>query len=899
MPDWRDHIRRRLASAHLDPLSEAGIVEEIAQHLDDRYREFLESGLPEEECLRRTLAELGSHDRLASATRRARRTPPLAPTPGIPIPRSHYMSVFSKDLRLAVRNLRTQPWFSAMVISMLALGIAGNAAVFSIFNALFLKPLPFDASDRLVEIDETAPKWNLQYVGVSNPDSYAWRTGNSTFENMAYFTGASYNLSYGTAVQRVQGSQVTRDMLDVFQLRPELGRDFRPEEDRPGGAKVVLLGYKLWQQLFQGDRSVLGRIVQLDEEPYTVIGVLPRAAVFPNGAELWTPLAVDPEVPSGYYLNGLGRLKSGVSIRQAQADLLRIHKSRVLSGRKVNEITSPTLAPLRDRYLADIKMVSGVLLIAVVIVLLIACTNIAALTMVRGSARAREIAIRVAMGASRGRLAAQLLTENLVLASIGGSVGVALGALGVRALVTHLPDQIPKWISFSLDWRFAIFCVAVTGAAALLFGMVPIFQASRISIRESLQNSAARTTGTRNRRFTITTLLAAEIALAFLLSVSAGLLVQAFNNVLRVDPGFRPDNVLTFGISLPDNHYARPEQKITYYDHLLAQLGNLAGMRAAGATSSPPLGGHWGGQFEAEQGRIYPKGENPVVLRIAVTPGYFDAIGMTLVAGRVFTPQDERRESRHVVVVNETFVKHFWGTRNAVGRRIRYPGIPDWYDVVGLVRDERHDGLDQPPTPTVFIPYSTALFTTGKDDLRALRLMRIVLRSSMDPEMLITPAREIVRQLDPEVPMYGVTTLQQGLDKSLWSRRAYSWTFGVFAAIAILLALAGVYGMVSYAVTQQTREIGIRMALGAAPAQVLRQILLLGMLHVSIGIAAGLGVALWATRLLRGMLFGVAAQDPAIFVLVAAGMVCIGLLANLTPALRASLVDPMRALRSE
>jgi predicted permease len=889
----------RLAQVKLDPVAETEIIEEFAQHMDDRYEEFRGSGMTEEECCRRVLAELDQADSLLGVVRLVHR--PLPPTSliGISSFGRGFMHGLSHDLKIAFRQIRKEPTFSLMVISMLALGIASSAAIFGVFNALFLRPLPFDESERLVELDETAPKWDLQYVGVSNPDFYEWRNSNSTFDKMAFFTGASYNLSDGSTVERVQGVQVTPDFLDVLHLKPLLGRNFQPEDDKPGGAKVVLLNYDLWQRIFQGDRQVLGRVVKVDDQPYTVIGVLPPGAVFPDRVDLWTPLTADPDRPSGYYLNGVGRLKPGVPIEQAQADLLRIHKAMISAGRKVNEITSPLVIALRDRYLGDFKMVSRVLLGAVGIVLLIACVNIASLMMVRGSSRSREIAIRNAMGASPSRISAQLLTESVALAMVGAAFGIPLGAVCLRAAVSRMPNQIPQWITFPLDWRFVIFCVLVTGVAALVFGPAPVVQASAFDIRESLQNAATRATATRSSRAVLGAFVVCEIALAMMLSASAGLLVQAFRRVLQVDPGFRPENVLTFGISPPDASYDRPEQKIAYYESLLERLQHLPGVKAAGMTSAPPLSGHWGGQFEAEGAQNVAQGENPVALRVAATPGYFEAIGATLLAGRTFEQSDCEPNSSLVVVVNETFAKHFWPNANPIRKRIRYPGVKDWYEVIGLLRDERHDGLDQAVPPSVFLPYSTALFKAGRDDLRSLRLMTFVLRGSVDPSPLVGLAREIVRQLDPAVPMYAVQTMTARLDQSLWARHAYSWLFGAFAVIALFMAAAGVYGVVSYSVSQRTKEIGIRMALGALPGQVVAHVLLGGMALVWIGVAAGLLGAWWGTSLLHRLLFGVSSRDPMIYGVVAIGVITVGLLAHLLPARRAAAVDPVRTLHFE
>ena len=900
MRDWTEAIRRRLASAKLDPVSEAEVVEELAQHLDDRYQELRENGISDEECFHRALAELDQHDLLAKGVSLARRSPAPTPTFGIPAYKRGYMPGLVHDFKIAFRNIRTKPLFSLMIIGMLALGVAGDAAIFSIFNALFLRPLPFAESDRLIDVDETAPKWNLTHVGVSAPDFYEWRKGNSTFDSMAFFRGPSYNLSDRGAVQRVGCAQVTRDMLDVLRLQPLFGRNFTPEEDKPGGAKVVLLNFGLWQRMFQGDRNVLGRVLQLDEQAYTVIGVLPREAVFPDRVDLWTPLAADPNAPSGYYLSGVGRLKSGVFLEQARADLLRVHKAMISEGHQVNEITSPILTPLRDRYLGDFKTVSQVLLAAVGLVLLIASVNIAALMLVRGSFRSREMAIRGAIGASRGRIVAQLLTENAVLAAAGGILGVLLGAACLRTMVSLMAEKIPQWISFSLDGRFAAFCVAITAAAALLFGLAPALQASRVNIRESLQNAATRTTTPRGQRVTLGALVVCEICLALMLSISAGLLFQAFRKVLHVDPGFRPENVLTFRISVPDAMYGKSEQKVVYFDNLLERLRALPGVKAAGATSSAPFGGQWGGQFEAEGARhAGPQDENPVVLRVAATPGYFEAIGMTLLDGRTFEQRDGQANAPMVALVNETFAKYFWGDGSPLGKRIRYPGGKDWFQVVGFMRDEKHYGLDQEMKPGVFLPYAVAASISDKNDARAFQQMSIVLRGAIDPTMLAGPAREIVRQLDPNVPMYAVQTMTEQLDRSLWARRAYSWLFGAFAMIAILLAAAGVYGTISYAVSQRTQEIGIRMALGARPAQVLGRVLLSGMTLVSVGVASGLLGALWATRLLRTLLFGVSSYDPLIYAAVVFLVLGVGMLANFVPASRAASVDPIRALRFE
>jgi len=795
------------------------------------------------------------------------------------------------DLKIACRTIRSKPAFSLMVIGMLALGIAGNAAIFSIFNGLVLRPFPSPEPERLVDLDETAPKWNLKFVGVSNQDYYVWRRDNKTFEGMAFFGGISFNLSGHGVAQRVRGMRVTHDMVNVLGLKLALGRNILPEEDRPGGTKVALLRYDLWQRLFNSDRNVLGRILQLDNQPYTVVGVLPREAVFPPQAELWAPLAADPNRGDGWYLSGVGRLKRGVSLEQARADLLRVHKGQIQAGRKVNETTSTVLMPLRDRYLGDLRTVSQVLLGAVGIVLLIACVNIAGLMMVRAAGRAREIAIRTALGASRGRIVRHLLTESLLLAVAGGALGVLLGHLGLRGLISLMPEDTPRWISFRMDARFAIFCVAITSAAAVLFGLVPALQAAHADTRGYLQDAAPRSTLSRGRRGTLSALVASEIALALMLLISAGLLVEAFRRVLRVDPGFRPNNVISYSIALPGTNYGKPEQRVAFFRNLLERLRALPGVKSAGAASAPPLGGHWGMFLTAEGARpLGPNEQDPVVLHVVATPGYFDAIGVTFLAGRPFEERDGDPKGAQVAIVNESFAKRFWPSADAPGKRIRYSWKKDeWMQVIGVTRDVKHYGLDQEMRPSVYVPHRQ----------RAMEGMSIVLRGSMDPRGLVAPAREALRQMDQDLPMFDIRTLTERLDQSLWARRVYSWLFGAFAAVALVMAAAGIYGVVSYAVSQRTHEIGIRMALGARPDQVLRQVLASGMGLAAIGVAVGLAATLWAARLLKTLLFGLSARDPLIYGSVVLGVVLVALLANLVPARRAAAVDPMRALRFE
>ncbi len=893
MPDWSEAIRERLRGLNLDGAREAEIVEELSQHLGDRYAEMIAGGTAEDQAFRSMMEELEGSD-LLEGLRNAHQAAASEPLGLGATGGAGAMGGVGHDLKVALRAVRVSPAFSFTVVLMLALGVAGTTAIFSIFNGFFLRPLPFPNSERLVDLNEAAPKWNLTQVSVCNPDYATWTKGNSTFDGMAFFSGGGANLSDSSGLaRRIQTAAVTHQLLDVLGLKPALGRNFFPEEDRPGGAKVILLGYDLWRSLFHGDPNVSGRIVKLDEQPYTVIGVLPREAVLPPEAEAWMPLAADPNQGGSYYLDGIGRLKRGVSIDQGKADLMRVHKGMIQSVKaEVNALTFPTVIPLRDRYLGDFKTVTHILLGAVGVVLLIACVNIAGLMMVRGEARSREIAIRAAVGASRLRIVRQLLTESLVIAVLGGAAGVLAGKACLAGMVSLMPDDIPRWIGFGWDARFALFAILVTGAAAMVFGLAPALQAASVNALSCLQE-ASRSSMSRGRHRILSGLVICEIALAVILLVSSGLLIQAFRKVLHVDPGVRTDHVMTWRLELPEAKYPKAEQQLGAYRDLASRLKALPGVTAVSAATLIPLaGGHEGNFFIAEGAPPLGRNEeNPVILTVVTLPGYFETMGMTLLKGRWFTDQDVAAHAPQVVIVSETYARRFWPGQNPIGKRIRYASEHEtpWMQVAGLARDTRHYGLDVETRPEVFMPFT----------LNPHSGLAMVLRSSADTSSLVAPVRETIRQVDPGLAMFRVRTMTEWLDRSLWTRRAFSWLFGAFAAVAILLAVAGIYGVVSFAVSRRTREIGIRIALGARPGDVMLRVLAGGMVLVAIGLAVGLAASMVVANVLESMLFGVSGRDFATYGAVAALVVSVGALANSIPARRAASVDPIRALRFE
>ena len=894
---WSDAIRARLKTLNLEGAREREIVEELSDHLDERYRELIARGVSHRAALRDALEELDTHGLLANELRTTRR-PPTREAPEIGTSRGgNTMSSIWQDLRVGARAMRLNPGFSAAVAAMLALAIAGNTAIFSIFNGLFLRPLPFAEPERLINLDETAPRWDLHYVGISAMDFYNWQRNNSTFDGMAAFSAVGANLSDASGLaQRVPSAQVTQTLLDVLGLKPALGRNFKPGEDWHDGADVAMLGFDLWQRLFSGDRNVLGRTIKLNEKAYTIVGVLPKeAAVLPAGVDVWTPLTEDPNKPGSFFLNGVGRLKRGLTEQQALADLTRVHRAQIAAGRKDNAITSPILTPLRTRYLGDFQTATRILLGGVAVVLLIACVNIAGLMMVRADARAREIAIRAAVGASRGRVVRQLFTESLLLAAAGGALGIAGGKVLLRALVALMGDNVPRWVRFDLDWRFALFAIGLVGAAAILFGLAPALQAAAAETRAGLQETV-RTTMTRGRRVVLSALVVGEIALAIVLLAGAGLLLQAFRKVQHVDPGFRTENTLTWTIRLAGQGYAKDEQQRTFFETLLPRLSTLPGVRAASAATIVPLDGHTGYFFAAEGAPPPgPSEKNPVVLKIDTMPGYFAAMGIEFLAGRDFSDTEQHAANPTAVVINQTFAHQFFprlaDPADVLGKRVRfyYARTISWMQIVGVTRDTKHYGLEPEMKPGAFLP-----FGASPD-----RQMSIVLRTAVEPNSLVAPARAVIRQLDPDLPMYDIRTMSERLERSEWVRRAYSWLFGAFAAVAILLAAAGIYGVIAFAVSRRTRELGIRMALGARPGQVILSLVGNGMKLVALGAALGLAAALPAAGLMGGMLFGVSPRDAATYVAVVSLVAAVGLAAVYLPARRASRVDPVQALRAE
>jgi predicted permease len=626
---------------------------------------------------------------------------------------------------------------------------------------------------------------------------------------------------------------------------------------------------------------------------FTIIGVLPPSADFPGGVRLWTPQQGDPNSVDSYSLEGAGRLKPGVTVSQGAADLLRAHQP-IFDTRDKEKVVSPLVRDLRQHLIGDYDTIVSTLGAAVSLLLIVACANVAAMMLARALTRRREMGIRLAIGASRTRLLRQLLVENLILSAVGGVLGLVIGNWAIQLLLESLPDQAPGWASFALDARMVIFTLGTSIVTALLFGWAPALHAMNADLRSAVASDTAGSTPAMHGRRTLRALVVAEFALASLMFVCGGLLVRAYDRVKHVDPGFDSNGVITFTVSLPAVSYADNKARLSFFERLETRLRELPGVTNAGTVSCAPISNcHWGVFYHADGAAPRrPDEPNPVVLNRVASPGYFQSMGIRLQRGRVFTDQDGREgaDQPSVIIVNETFAKTLWPDgRDPIGQRVRQGVEAPWLTVVGVVADVKHYGLERDMRPGVYLPLPRIVLST----------MSFAVKAAGDPATLIPTARTIVRDMDPELPIYNARTMNERMRLSLTLRAAYSWMLAVFAGIALLLALGGSYGVTSYLVSQRTRELGIRVALGARRRDISRAVLKGSIAIIGIGVAIGFTGAIGAGRLLSSLLFGVPPHDALILTIAVAALGASGFLANWLPARRASRVEPMISLRAD
>jgi putative ABC transport system permease protein len=804
------------------------------------------------------------------------------------------METIFKDIRYGIRSLAKHPAFTAIALITLALGIGANTAIFSVVNAVLLRPLPFDDPERIVWIWDTAPQ--LPTIPTSLPDFLGWKEQNRSFERLAAFQGGSMFVDAGDGSTDTRIGLVTPELFSVFHVSPILGRTFTNEETLPGRFRVAVLSHSMWQSRFGSDPNVSGRTLQLNGATYTIIGVMPAGFSYPNRAELWRPLPIDPAKldPGPHYLNVVGRLKPGITLPQAQADMSTIAARLSQQYKEKNAGHGVKLELLTNVIVGDVGLALYVLLGAVGFVLLIACANLANLMLARVGARQKEIALRTALGASRLRIVRQLLTESIMLAVAGGTTGLLLAIWAVRWIVSLSADTIPRVHEISVDPRVAGFTLFVSVITGVLFGLAPAIQVSRPDLTDALKESGRTTAGLRRNRLR-SALVVTEVALSLVLLVGAGLMMKSFAKLSGVDPGIKPDQVMTMGVAILRAKYPEDEQVAQTYSQLLERAAAQPGVVSVGGTSDLPLtGSNTSDSFIIEGRPPIPKEQEPSTEYHVVTPRYFESMGIPLLSGRDFAETDTRR-SPNVVIINDAFARRHFAGENPLGHRLKLQGQErDPLLVVGVVGNARQLGLDQQPTPELFVPFlQDPLSTTYQ------RSMIIVARSKSEPAAIAGPLRAAVTSVDKGLPVWSLKPMTEYLHDSLSRRRFNLVLLSIFSGVALVLAAIGIYGVISYGVSQRTHEMGIRMALGAKPRDVLKLVVIQAMVLALGGVGIGLLAAFGLTRLLKGLLFSVSVTDPMTFLAITMLMSLIALLACLIPARRATKVDPIVALRYE
>jgi putative ABC transport system permease protein len=806
------------------------------------------------------------------------------------------MRTLWQDLRYGARALLKNPGFALIAVVTLALGIGANTAIFTVVNAALLRGLPYREPDRLVHLWEMTPQKEFPRREASYPDFLDWRQSQS-FEAMAAYTGGGFTLTGRGAPEMIQGARGSADFFKALGVEPIIGRAFQPGEDSPGADNVVLLSYGLWQRRFGGDSAVVGESLTLNGSPYTVIGVLPPNFQFAprGGAEMWTPFVPSATQLSRRYMHGtnvIGRLKPGVSIEQATAEMRLIGERIVAQHAESHTGTGIQLVPLHEEIVGGVRPILLALLCAVGFVLLIVCANIAGLTLVRAAGRAPEIAIRMALGATRARVTRQLLTESIMLAVIGGAAGLLLARWGIDALIAAIPEtrlsMMPYLRGLRLDGSILAFTAGLSLLTGIVFGLAPAFQATRRELSESLK-TGGKSPGVARQRLR-NGLVVTEIALALVLLVGAGLMTKSLLRLMAVDPGFRTENLFMIGVILPAAKYTEDSKVATFHQQLLARMESLPGAQGAATVGVLPLVGGNTTRFIVEGEPIPPPGQQTEANLRDVSVGYFSTMGIPLINGRHFSERDNAG-APGIVIVNQTLARRVFPNGNAVGRRLIFTGDDRTpIEIVGVVGDEKVNGLDARTTAVVYYPFLQA----------PNRFTNLIVRAP-DAAGLAAAIRKEGLLLEPELTFVGGMTIERLMENlpATFARRYPAYLIGIFAVIALTLAAIGIYGVISYSVGQRTREIGLRMALGAHRRDLLKLVLKQGMTLAATGVAIGLAAAFGLTRLMTGLLFGVDATDPGTFAGIAALLLMVALLSCYIPARRATRVDPMIALRCE
>lgn len=855
--------------------------EEIRAYLDMVTEAKIRQGLTPQEARRNALLELGGVDQVEERVREIRM--------------GQFIETAWRDVRLGVRALVHSPIFTAVTVLSLALGIGANTAIFSVVNGLLLRPLSYPESERLVDVWHTPPQQSfpgLDRFSVSPANYLDWKAQSNAFEQIAVYGYAGLSLSTSNDPLPLIGSTVSSDFFSVLRSNALQGRTFTPDEERAGSDQVVVISHGLWQRAFGANPNIVGQTITLNSRSFTVVGIMPAGFEFPREAELWIPLAWDDkerQLRSIHDYLVIARLKQNVSVQQAQAEMSTISSRLEQQYPEENKGWGAVVIPLREDLVGDIRTPLLVLFFAVSFVLLIACANVANLMLARGANRQKEFAVRIALGAGRARLVRQLLTESVLLAVIGGLLGLLLAIWGSKMLVRL--GSLPNAGDVGIDLWALGFTLLVSFAAGIVIGILPALQFTRTSVSETLKQGSGRTGGSAIKQHTRKALVISEVALSLVLLIGAGLMIRSFWKLQQVDPGFDINNALTMSVVLTPTRYSEPHQQLAFFDRVLEQIRAVPGVVSVGVTTTVPLAGSGSTQPFSIEGR--PTGaiaEQPMAQTRYISPDYFRAIGIPLRQGRFFSDQD-RDKSAPVVIISEAMARRFFPGENPVGKRL----TPSFHleqgvrEIVGVVGDVKARGLDSDSSTMMYLPF--------KQSPRPF--LSFVVRTTSNPESLIQPVSKAIYSIDNEQALTDVQTMEQVLTQSLSGQRFNMTLLLAFAGVALMLAAAGVYGVMNYTVALRRRELGIRMALGAARMDVLRLVLGQGLTLTLIGVGAGLISAYALTRLMASLLYGVTATDYLTFGIVSAVLIIVGVAASYVPARRATKVNPTIALRAE
>ena len=899
MPDWNAEISPRLRSLKLAPIREAEICEELSQHLDDRFEEFLASGTTQEEARRAVLAELDEENLLAHSLSAVEKEAPQNPVVAGGGGSANFFASIWQDLRFGLRMLRKSPGFTAIAILTLALGIGANTAIFSYVDAWIIKPLPYSNPEQLIVFSahDTKKGWTSENV-TSTADFFDFQKQNTSFQQVAGWSTWNFNLTGDGPPEFVEGGRVGRNFFDTLGVKPILGRTFTPDDDRSGAARVVVIGQGLWRTRFAGDPHIIGRNIKIDDQPSTVFGVMPANFQFPlmGIANLWTPFALTDQERAdrnGSWFSSFGRLKPDVTKDQAAANATEIfaalEKQYPLTNKNITFLVS-TMTEKIGEHEGTTQVMACLCIVG--LILLIACANVANLMLARATARAKEFAVRRALGAPRIRLARQLVSESLLLFFFGAIAGTAFGAWGMRWIQSAIPDHVRGYLvnfgQVNLDLTTLGFTLGIALLCGLIFGLAPAFESSRLELSQPLKESSGKASSTRRTGRLRRIFVCAEIALAVVVLICTTLLVRSFVISVLSSPGFDATNISVAQLSLPKTRYTQPANLRNFADDVLARLKSLPQATSVAAASGVPFGGFGRGvEIQALDKPAPLPGEGIGARFTAVTPDYFSTMKIHLLSGRTFTSADAP-EALLTAVVNKTLATRLWPNEDPIGKKLSYGDKHIACTIVGVVDDIKMFYLRAQPERQMYVPYAQAPSNT----------LGFVVRTA-DNAVVATSIRDQIWAVDSNQPISSVEKLATLIEISDAGNRVLTKLMVFFGALATLLGAIGIYGLMSHMVGQRTQEIGIRIALGARPLAVLRMLLSNGLKLALLGIAIGAAVAFAVTRFLATLLYGVTPNDAATFSGVALLFLLVAILANYVPARRATRVDPIVALRYE